>query len=41
MNRAEYQDRLQGFWMAQCITNWTGLIIELHKIGISVDGKGG
>jgi hypothetical protein len=40
LDREDYQDRLQGFWMAQCIANWTGLITEMDKIGIPVDGKG-
>jgi len=40
LNRAQYQEQLQGFWMAQCIANWTGLITEMDKIGIPVDGKG-
>lgn len=33
INRTEYQDRLEGFWLAQCIANWTGLITEMDKIG--------
>jgi ADP-ribosylglycohydrolase len=41
VDRADYQDRLEGFWMAQCIANWTGLITEMDKIGIPVEGKGG
>lgn len=41
VDRAAYQDRLEGFWMAQCIANWTGLITEMDKIGIPVEGKGG
>ena len=40
LDREDYQDQLQGFWMAQCIANWTGLITEMDKIGIPVDGKG-
>lgn len=25
-------DQLQGFWLGQCIANWTGLITEMDKI---------
>lgn len=28
MSRAEYAERLQGFWLGQCIANWTGLRTE-------------
>ncbi len=39
--RAEYRDRLYGFWLAQCIANWTGLVTEMDKIGIPTkEGKG-
>ena len=41
LSRKEYQDKLQGFWLGQCIANWTGLITEMDKIGgEGVDGKG-
>lgn len=33
ISRHEYQDRLYGFWLAQCIANWTGLVTEMDKIG--------
>lgn len=33
VDRARYQDRLEGFWLAQCIANWTGLVTEMDKIG--------
>ena len=33
ISRADYLDRLQGFWLGQCIANWTGLITEMDKIG--------
>ena len=33
ISRADYFDRLQGFWLGQCIANWTGLITEMDKIG--------
>ena len=41
IDRAAYLDQLEGFWLAQCIANWTGLITEMDKIGIPVNGKGG
>ena len=33
ISRAEYGDRLYGFWLGQCIANWTGLVTEMDKIG--------
>jgi len=33
INRADYQDQLYGFWLGQCIANWTGLVTEMDKIG--------
>jgi hypothetical protein len=33
VSRAVYFDKLQGFWLAQCIANWTGLVTEMDKIG--------
>ena len=33
IDRAEYAEKLQGFWLATCIANWTGLITEMDKIG--------
>jgi hypothetical protein len=33
IDRTLYQDQLEGFWLAQCIANWTGLITEMDKIG--------
>jgi hypothetical protein len=33
ISRADYLDKLQGFWLGQCIANWTGLITEMDKIG--------
>ena len=42
ISRSEYQDKLYGFWLGQCIANWTGLITEMDKIGIpNREGKGG
>jgi len=41
ISRIEYKDKLYGFWLGQCIANWTGLITEMDKIGIpTADGKG-
>ena len=41
ISRSDYAERLQGFWLAQCIANWTGLITEMDKIGgDGLDGKG-
>lgn len=33
ISRSDYKDRLEGFWLAQCIANWTGLVTEMDKIG--------
>ena len=33
VSRAQYQDQLYGFWLGQCIANWTGLVTEMDKIG--------
>lgn len=33
INREEYAEKLQGFWLATCIANWTGLVTEMDKIG--------
>jgi len=33
VNRDSYHDKLQGFWLATCIANWTGLVTEMDKIG--------
>ena len=32
LSRKNYVDQLQGFWLGQCIANWTGLITEMDKI---------
>ncbi|MFT5764750.1 MAG: hypothetical protein ACI8X3_002182 [Saprospiraceae bacterium] len=40
ISRSAYLEKLHGFWLAQCIANWTGLITEMDKIGgEGVDGK--
>lgn len=41
ISRSEYQDKLHGFWLAQCIANWTGLVTEMDKIGNIGDIKTG
>ena len=33
ISRADYINKLEGFWLAQCIANWTGLVTEMDKIG--------
>ncbi|MEO1257456.1 MAG: ADP-ribosylglycohydrolase family protein [Bacteroidota bacterium] len=41
ISRKKYLDQLYGFWLGQCIANWTGLITEMDKIGgDGKDGKG-
>ncbi|MCE7862098.1 MAG: ADP-ribosylglycohydrolase family protein [Bacteroidetes bacterium CHB5] len=33
VSRQQYADNLYGFWLGQCIANWTGLVTEMDKIG--------
>ena len=33
ISRSEYANQLYGFWLGQCIANWTGLVTEMDKIG--------
>lgn len=33
ISRSYYEDQLHGFWLGQCIANWTGLVTEMDKIG--------
>jgi hypothetical protein len=33
INREDYFNQLQGFWLGTCIGNWTGLVTEMDKIG--------
>ncbi len=33
ISRSNYIEKLYGFWLGQCIANWTGLITEMDKIG--------
>lgn len=33
ISRDKYYNQLYGFWLGQCIANWTGLVTEMDKIG--------
>ena len=33
ISREKYHDQFHGFWLGQCIANWTGLVTEMDKIG--------
>lgn len=33
VSRDAYKNQLYGFWLGQCIANWTGLVTEMDKIG--------
>ncbi len=33
ISRANYYNKLYGFWLGECIANWTGLVTEMDKIG--------
>ena len=33
ISRTAYSNKLYGFWLGQCIANWTGLVTEMDKIG--------
>ncbi|MEM9325087.1 MAG: ADP-ribosylglycohydrolase family protein [Bacteroidota bacterium] len=33
LDRAQYHNQLKGFWLGQCIANWTGLVTEMDKVG--------
>ena len=33
ISRSEYHNKLYGFWLGECIANWTGLVTEMDKIG--------
>ncbi len=41
ISRTEYREQLYGFWLGQCIANWTGLVTEMDKIGNLGDIKTG
>jgi hypothetical protein len=33
ISRSAYFNKMYGFWLGQCIANWTGLVTEMDKIG--------
>ena len=33
ISRSDYFNKLYGFWLGECIANWTGLVTEMDKIG--------
>lgn len=33
ISRTAYLDKLYGFWLGECIANWTGLVTEMDKVG--------
>ncbi len=41
ISREAYKEKLYGFWLGQCIANWTGLVTEMDKIGNIGDIKTG
>ena len=41
ISKEKYQNQLYGFWLGQCIANWTGLVTEMDKIGNIGDIKTG
>lgn len=41
ISREQYADKLYGFWLGECIANWTGLVTEMDKIGNIGDIKTG
>ncbi|WP_041524124.1 ADP-ribosylglycohydrolase family protein [Gilvimarinus agarilyticus] len=41
ISKADYQQQLYGFWLGQCIANWTGLVTEMDKVGNIGDIKTG
>jgi len=41
ISKDKYQNQLYGFWLGQCIANWTGLVTEMDKIGNIGDIKTG
>lgn len=41
ISRSGYANKLYGFWLGQCIANWTGLVTEMDKIGNIGDLKTG
>ena len=41
ISKTAYQNQLYGFWLGECIANWTGLVTEMDKIGNIGDIKTG
>ena len=41
VSRKDYAEKMHGFWLGQCIANWTGLVTEMDKIGNIGDIKTG
>ncbi|MBL7814137.1 MAG: ADP-ribosylglycohydrolase family protein [Saprospiraceae bacterium] len=41
LSRSAYKEKLYGFWLGECIANWTGLVTEMDKIGNIGDIKTG
>jgi len=41
ISRDKYYNQLYGFWLGECIANWTGLVTEMDKIGNIGDIKTG
>ena len=35
VSRSAYAEKLQGFWLGECIANWTGLVTEMDKVGVT------
>lgn len=33
ISREEYYYKMYGFWLGECIANWTGLVTEMDKVG--------
>ncbi|MEM6843763.1 MAG: ADP-ribosylglycohydrolase family protein [Bacteroidota bacterium] len=33
ISRNQYHNQLYGFWLGECIANWTGLVTEMDKVG--------
>ncbi|NNE02979.1 MAG: ADP-ribosylglycohydrolase family protein [Eudoraea sp.] len=33
ISRSHYANKLYGFWLGECIANWTGLVTEMDKVG--------
>ena len=41
ISKKNYAEKLHGFWLGECIANWTGLVTEMDKIVNIVDIKTG